>query len=157
MQDVSSLAHSFYIANFNNYSHVLKYVHTCFFSQRSSILTASKLNNSKAFKHSLLSRAFMVHVNRENVCAHSICKHLEENNVIIKAWALALGIVSRKQFLHASEVRATGMKFGRTSLASRRERAAFFWVLIANIWDGTRTLGKNQHRLFTIWIKSYSS
>jgi len=75
----------------------------------------------------------------------------------LQARALALGIVNRKQFLHASEVRATGMKFGRTSLASRRERAAFFWVLIANIWDGTRTLGKNQHRLFTIWIKSYSS
>lgn len=50
----------------------------------SFILNASKPSNSKAFKHSPLSRAFMVYFNKENLCAHSICKHLEENNVIIR-------------------------------------------------------------------------
>lgn len=50
----------------------------------SFILNASKPSNSKAFKCSLLSRAFIVYFNKENLCAHSICKHLEENNVIIR-------------------------------------------------------------------------
>lgn len=38
-----------------------------------------------------------------------------------------------------SKVRATSMKFAKTLLASRKERVDFFWVLIANMWEGPRT------------------
>lgn len=40
-------------------------------------------------------------------------------------------------------MKATGMKFDGTSLTSRKGRIAFFWVLIANMWDGPKTLSKN--------------
>lgn len=35
------------------------------------------------------------------------------------------------------------MKFGRTLLASRKERVVFFQVLTVNAWDEPRTLGEN--------------